>query len=83
MSKHTCKDCLDFIDAYIDGSLDPDMRAEFEKHLEKCPPCVDYVKGYEQTVKNCKELRGKEPTPCCEIPEDLIKAILKSKAEGA
>lgn len=82
MSKPTCKECIDFIDAYIDGTLDPDLRAEFESHLDKCPPCVDYVKSYERTVKNCNELRGDEPTPCCKIPEDLIKAILASKKEA-
>jgi len=83
VNKHTCKDCIDFIDAYIDGSLDPAMRAEFEMHLEKCPPCIEYVKGYERAVKNCKSLCGDDPTPCCEIPEELIRAIIESRGKGA
>ncbi len=82
MTHSTCKECLDFIDAYIEGTLDPELRAEFESHLEKCPPCVQYVESYEKAVGNCKELRGKEPTPCCKIPEDLIKAILNAKKEA-
>jgi len=78
---HTCKECIDFIDAYVERTLDPELRAEFERHLKKCPPCVQYVESYERTVKMCKDLRGKEPTPCCQIPEELVRAILKAKAD--
>lgn len=83
MSEHTCKDCIDFIDAYIDGELSGDVRAEFEEHLEKCPPCIDYLKSYERTVKACKELH--EPVKkdvCRELPEGLVKAIMKARGDS-
>jgi anti-sigma factor RsiW len=28
------------LDAYHDGQLDPAARADIERHLESCPPCV-------------------------------------------
>ena len=82
MSEHTCKDCIDFIDAYIDGELSGDMKERFETHLEKCPPCVDYLKSYERTVKACKHLHKPIRQDVCEqLPEGLVKAIMKAKAE--
>ncbi len=34
-----CKHVWDQISAYIDGGLDPDLRAEIDKHLETCEIC--------------------------------------------
>ncbi len=34
-----CKHVWDQISAYIDGDLDPSLRAEIDKHLETCEIC--------------------------------------------
>ena len=34
-----CKHVWDQISAYIDGDLDPALRAEIDKHLETCEIC--------------------------------------------
>lgn len=35
----TCEEADRFLDAYLDGELEPDKRAELEQHLAGCPEC--------------------------------------------
>ena len=37
--KIDCKHVWDHISAYIDGEVDPSLRAEIDKHLETCEIC--------------------------------------------
>lgn len=74
----TCREILDFLDDYVSGQLSAGERAEFERHLTACPPCVDYVKSYEQTIRLGKYACTE---PCETPPEDLIKAILAARAK--
>jgi anti-sigma factor RsiW len=73
----TCKECVDFIIDYIDGRLDPSHRSSFEKHLRRCPPCVNYLESYRQTVMVARKA-GEAPQPI-EVPEALVQAILASR----
>ncbi len=41
MGDVTCREFIDFLDQYTDGSLDPVVRAKFEQHMAVCPYCVD------------------------------------------
>jgi anti-sigma factor RsiW len=34
-----CKHVWEYISAYIDGEVDPTLRAEIDKHLETCEIC--------------------------------------------
>ena len=47
----TCRQFVDFLDAYIDGELADEPRATFEVHIEACPPCRDYLKSYADTIR--------------------------------
>jgi anti-sigma factor RsiW len=79
----TCREVLDFLMAYLDGELTPEVRSEFERHLAVCPPCVEYLSSYRRTV----ELERQAFQPCegegtpHAIPDDLIKAILASRKQ--
>jgi anti-sigma factor RsiW len=39
----SCREVVELVTTYLDGSLDADTRARFEAHLELCGPCVEYV----------------------------------------
>ena len=75
---NTCQELLDFLGDYIAGDLPAAQRAEFEHHLAKCPPCVAYLKTYEQTIRlgkcACSNVDEKPP-------EELIKAILAARSK--
>jgi anti-sigma factor RsiW len=34
-----CKHVWEYISAYIDGEVDPDLRAHIDRHLETCEIC--------------------------------------------
>lgn len=77
-----CKDHIEFLAAYLDGSLPEDLRAEFEDHLNRCPPCRDYLRTYKDTIRLSQAAGSCQlsPTP---IPDDLVRAILHSrKSQG-
>jgi anti-sigma factor RsiW len=60
---------------YLEGQLPADERAVLEQHLAKCPPCVTYLETYRQAVQLGKSAFCGEP---CEMPEELVRTILKS-----
>lgn len=77
----TCKEFIEFLDDYLSGTQAREARAEFERHLKLCPPCVDYLKSYQATVRLASSLcgegdGGKVPAA---VPEDLVQAILAAR----
>ena len=79
----TCQELADFILDFVEGRLPEDQHEVFEKHLSVCPSCVAYIRSYKSTCEilgalGCSE---EEERPR-EVPEQLIQAILKSRALG-
>jgi anti-sigma factor RsiW len=74
----TCNEVLDFLGDYLSGELPAAQRAEFERHLAVCPPCVAYLKSYELTIRLGK-------AACADVdekpPEELINAILAARSK--
>jgi anti-sigma factor RsiW len=46
---------LEYLDRYLDATLDAALVLEFEKHLAACPACVAYLRTYAKT----RELVGR------------------------
>ena len=78
---NTCKECIDFLIDYLDGTLPPAKKAEFELHLELCPPCHRYLTQYQATIRMGQAAMeaqvAKDPPP-----EALIKAIMAAMHKG-
>jgi anti-sigma factor RsiW len=83
----SCREVSEFLLAYLERELDEAARAEFEQHLQRCPPCVHYLDGYRETVELVRVCGREELDPeqrkRVRPPEDLIQAILQAKAKGA
>ncbi len=79
----TCKEFIEFLDDYVADSLAPEVRAEFERHLEICPPCVDYLNTYTTTIRlsQAGAALDAEKLPA-NVPDELIRAVLAAVAEG-
>jgi len=75
-----CREFVMFMNEYLEEVLPLERRAAFEAHLAVCPPCVKYLKSYEQTIRMGKAVFRKldEEVPDS-VPEDLVQAILKSR----
>ncbi len=76
----SCKDFVDFIMAYLDSDLSESERSAFEEHIEMCPPCVNYLRNYQQTVELgaslCRDPEGPVPD---QVPEGLVNAVLAAR----
>ena len=51
---HHCKECVDLLGEYIEGTLSPDRAKALEDHLSLCPPCITFVRTYKATRKLCR-----------------------------
>jgi anti-sigma factor RsiW len=45
----TCRDVIERLLDYVEETLDPATRAEFEHHVQDCPPCVAYLRPYDRS----------------------------------
>ena len=73
----TCRELIDFIAEYLDGTLSAPERAAFERHLAVCASCRAYLATYETTVRAVKSLA--DGSAADEMPADLIEAIVKAR----
>lgn len=49
---------------YLDLELPPDACREIEKHLEGCPPCIEFKESLRKTISLCREYQpGEMPGP--------------------
>ncbi len=80
MPKLTCQEFIDFVGEYMEGELSGAELLRFQRPLEICPYCVDYLASYERTVRSGKaafqDPDGPVPT---EVPEELVRAIQASR----
>lgn len=78
----TCREQINqFLGEYLADELTTPQRTVFERHMDDCPPCRDYLDSYRKTIDCMK-------AACCHlknpelalIPNDLIKAILAARS---
>ena len=71
----TCRQLIEFIGDYVDGTLDAAAREEFERHLNVCPTCRSYLETYRKTMLLARTLLDTEDE-VVDVPEELIQTIL-------
>ena len=52
----TCKELVELVTEYLEESLPPHVRAQFEEHLALCPGCTTYLEQMRQTIRAMGEL---------------------------
>jgi len=55
-----CEELLAMLNEYVDGTVDPGVCGEFEKHLAGCNPCQVVVDNIRQTITLYKDGRPYE-----------------------
>ena len=77
MTLLTCLEVIDFLGAYVEDELPPDVRVRFDEHVAVCPACVDYIETYRQTKVLTRHAAETEARPEDDrAPEPLVAAIL-------
>lgn len=75
----SCREFIDFILAYLEGDLDAPVRRIFEQHIEACPPCLDYLASYRETVALTAEACASDDAVPADVPEGLVRAVLDAR----
>ena len=57
-----CEDLLKLLNEYVDGTVDPGICEEFEKHMAGCNPCQVVVDNIRKTITLYKDGQP------CELP---------------
>ena len=70
----TCREVLEFLGDYDAGELDPMRNSAFERHLELCASCRNYLDSYRVTIRLEKD--AFEDDALADPPEELVAAIL-------
>ena len=68
-----CNELVELVTAYLDGSLDPEMRARFDVHLLECDGCENYLQQFRATIETLGSVRDDELDPS--YREKLLKAF--------
>jgi anti-sigma factor RsiW len=58
-----CGSVVTLLADYLERQLQPELRAELEAHLQKCPRCVSQLRTYQSTVSLLRSLRDEELPP--------------------
>ncbi len=79
-----CRECLELLNDYIDGSLDSGVKESLEEHFKDCPPCISFLNTYKSTTKVASKVLSEREIP--EIVQEKLREFvtktLKEKKES-
>ncbi len=76
----TCKECVDVLYDYIEGTLDAQTTRDLDEHFEMCPPCLEFVRSY-RAVPNLTRHALAAEVPS-EVAHRLKEVLRKSRPSG-
>ena len=78
-----CSDVITtFLAEYVDGTLPPHTRADFEHHLDVCASCVAYLRTYRETMAMAAAAGRAPRIGLQDLPEELVSAILQVRSRS-
>jgi anti-sigma factor RsiW len=69
----SCQELVELVTAYLEDALPAGERSEFDRHLDTCDGCREYVEQMRTTIALTGELRLADVTP--EAEEALLAAF--------
>jgi anti-sigma factor RsiW len=79
--KLTCRELVELVTEYLDGTLSRRDRARFEAHLGACTNCTLYVEQFRETVRLTGTLQEADVSP--EAAAALLAQFAEWKREEA
>jgi predicted anti-sigma-YlaC factor YlaD len=76
----TCRDLVELVTDYLEGSMTPTDRARFDQHLAMCDGCRNHFEQMKTTIRLTGRLTEDRITP--EAERDLLK-IFRNWKNGA
>ena len=75
-----CKELVEIITDYLEGTLPERDRARFDAHILTCPPCREYVAEMHATLRLTGRLTVESLSPGAR--DDLLRAFRRMKASS-
>jgi anti-sigma factor RsiW len=60
MADLTCRELVELVTDYLEGSLSRRDRKRFEKHIDGCTNCREYVAQFRETIRLTGTLREQD-----------------------
>jgi hypothetical protein len=70
LSQKTCKQITDLVANYLNDSLGPRVKRQFDEHLKICPDCIAFLNTYRKTIAVSHSLRAED------MPEKVRRNVL-------
>ncbi len=67
-----CGDVERLLFEYVQGTLDAEAKLRLDKHFRDCPPCIEFLRTYRQTIDAARRF-------CCNQVE--IPSTVRTKLE--
>jgi anti-sigma factor RsiW len=71
----SCRELVELVTAYVEGTLDARGRERFQVHLEACDGCARYVEQLRTTIRLTGRLNHDE------LPDDMRERLLHAFRE--
>jgi anti-sigma factor RsiW len=75
----TCKELVELVTLYFEGSLSAEDRSRFEEHIMSCPPCRAHLEQMQTTLRLLGSIPEEKVSPAAE--EALVAALRGWKRE--
>jgi anti-sigma factor RsiW len=75
----TCKELVELVTDYFEGSLPAQDRGRFEEHMMSCPPCRAHLEQLRTTMRLLGSIPEERVSPAAE--EALVAALQDWKRE--
>lgn len=59
-SELSCKEFVELVTEYLEGTLSPEQKQRFEAHLAKCDGCGTYLEQMRQTIQLTGRLKEEQ-----------------------
>ena len=69
----TCRELVELVTGYFEGSLASRDRERFEEHIMSCPPCRAHLEQMRQTIRLLGSMPEESVSP--EVEETLVAAL--------
>ena len=72
-----CREVVELLAQYLEGSLPDESRQALEAHLEVCQDCRTYASSYKTTIELARAACASDEAT---VPDDLLDAILETRS---
>lgn len=58
-----CRDLVELVTDFLDGTLSPQVRQALEAHVALCPGCAEYLAQFRETIAAAGQVRPADLSP--------------------